>query len=638
MKFILLFVSIFFSVNFIYSQPTITDSTDFSKDVWKNLGPGYNFFTDFIILDDNANSIIVSSNNHGIIKTYNGGLNWSKFNNGLNNLQVQLISVSPGDTNKILAATFPGGLYFSENSGNSWEELNIFNSILIMSITFDKNFSDTIYVGTDSLGLFRSVDGGKNWNKILIPSLSGVNSVVINPLDSKIIYISTHYRYSSQKRQIFKSTDFGSAWTEIYSSNLDIKSIYINHNNPNIIFCNVESNRGDKLLKSTNEGMSWETIFDDGFFITDLIFHPKNEEEIFILKNKDFRGTYFSEFIKSKDGGYSWSTFTRFSLPGAVKIDFSTNSVSTLFALDHNNGLHKISNNQLPKIDYEQLNYYPLKIGNKWRYMSRNCTVGCDTVYFTKSLVSKEVKPNGKEYYKLYTSRNNESFIRIDTTYMLVMVYNTSEPDSEFILYDLYTPHEKPYAVFDNTKEFNFDFVRTGYMQVGALADSSFYKEYSHDGLIGYTKILSKDFGPSYLLTGEGNLYEETLIGAKINGVEYGLLTDINSTETIPAKFVLEQNYPNPFNPTTTIKYSIPKITNLSIPSREGKERSDRGVSVKLKVYDVLCREVATLVNKRQKPGKYKTVFNASNLSSGIYYYLLNINGNVLSKKMILLK
>ena len=86
-------------------------------------------------------------------------------------------------------------------------------------------------------------------------------------------------------------------------------------------------------------------------------------------------------------------------------------------------------------------------------------------------------------------------------------------------------------------------------------------------------------------------------------------------------EYVLYQNYPNPFNPSTTINYSI-KSAGL----------------VTLKVYDILGTEVATLVNERKEPGNYDVTFNAANLPSGIYVYML-ISGNFLdSKKLILAK
>jgi len=92
--------------------------------------------------------------------------------------------------------------------------------------------------------------------------------------------------------------------------------------------------------------------------------------------------------------------------------------------------------------------------------------------------------------------------------------------------------------------------------------------------------------------------------------------------------YLLSQNFPNPFNSITTI--------GIRIPPADGKIAHMQFVS--LKVYDVLGREVATLLNE-EKPGGYYTIkFDASLLPSGIYFYRLNIGNIIKSKKMLLLK
>lgn len=89
-----------------------------------------------------------------------------------------------------------------------------------------------------------------------------------------------------------------------------------------------------------------------------------------------------------------------------------------------------------------------------------------------------------------------------------------------------------------------------------------------------------------------------------------------------PSKFSLEQNYPNPFNPATNIKYTIPN-TGL----------------VKLSIYDILGREVKTLVNEIKNAGTYSVEFNASNYASGVYFYRLKVGDEYSdSKKMLLIK
>ncbi|MCF8432685.1 MAG: T9SS type A sorting domain-containing protein [Melioribacteraceae bacterium] len=90
----------------------------------------------------------------------------------------------------------------------------------------------------------------------------------------------------------------------------------------------------------------------------------------------------------------------------------------------------------------------------------------------------------------------------------------------------------------------------------------------------------------------------------------------------------LRQNYPNPFNPKTTISYEIP--ADLNSPANNK--------SVSLKVYDMLGNVVATLVDEEKSQGIYQVDFDASSISSGIYYYTLRVGEFAESKKMILLK
>jgi hypothetical protein len=98
--------------------------------------------------------------------------------------------------------------------------------------------------------------------------------------------------------------------------------------------------------------------------------------------------------------------------------------------------------------------------------------------------------------------------------------------------------------------------------------------------------------------------------------------TSVQADENgFPTNFTLKQNYPNPFNPSTTIEFSIPKESFVT-----------------LKVYDLLGREVASLVNKELQAGSYKTQFDASNLASSVYLYQLNENGFVQTKKLMLMK
>jgi hypothetical protein len=114
------------------------------------------------------------------------------------------------------------------------------------------------------------------------------------------------------------------------------------------------------------------------------------------------------------------------------------------------------------------------------------------------------------------------------------------------------------------------------------------------------------------------------IIAGSLDGRLYihkDVVSDIKGRHELPKEFNLSQNYPNPFNPVTTINYQLPK---------DGQ--------VTLKVYDILGREVKTLVNEFKQAGYYKAAFSASNLASGIYIYEIRVNEFRAVKKLTLLK
>ncbi|MBK8944582.1 MAG: T9SS type A sorting domain-containing protein [Ignavibacteriae bacterium] len=101
-----------------------------------------------------------------------------------------------------------------------------------------------------------------------------------------------------------------------------------------------------------------------------------------------------------------------------------------------------------------------------------------------------------------------------------------------------------------------------------------------------------------------------------------------NQNPTNPEKFVLYQNYPNPFNPVTKIKYEMPLNSVVNENFR----------LLQLKIYDALGKEISTLVKQNLNPRNYETVFDASSLSSGIYFYKLFSVDFSITKSMVLLK
>lgn len=177
------------------------------------------------------------------------------------------------------------------------------------------------------------------------------------------------------------------------------------------------------------------------------------------------------------------------------------------------------------------------------------------------------------------------------------------------------------HSVKDNTVTLNW----TTYSEIN---NSGFYIERkSGDSWIniGFVDGNGNTFNTTNYYFTDKNLnsgmYNYRLKQTDYNGnFEYFDLESIVSIGS-PEEFTLLQNYPNPFNPVTTIMYGIPENGNVS-----------------MKIFDISGREVKTLVNEPKTAGYYSVKFNASGLSSGVYFYKLEYGNNVVTKKMVLMK
>jgi len=146
---------------------------------------------------------------------------------------------------------------------------------------------------------------------------------------------------------------------------------------------------------------------------------------------------------------------------------------------------------------------------------------------------------------------------------------------------------------------------------------SFFFKRFQSRIATNFTVKLF--FSPNVGLVGSESGNE--LVTTRSYLISYGLVSDVQTTENSLFGFQLYQNYPNPFNPSTTIKYSIPVSSNVS-----------------LKIFDVLGNEIATLINEYKLVGFHEIELSEVNLPSGIYFYRIISGEYSQTKKMILLK
>lgn len=173
--------------------------------------------------------------------------------------------------------------------------------------------------------------------------------------------------------------------------------------------------------------------------------------------------------------------------------------------------------------------------------------------------------------------------------------------------------------------DFNVKIISDGDIRMGVARltsdgtiDNSFDADgmsYSMQGKIGKSMAFSPD--SALVIVGTSN--NSGFYIAKF--LTHSLTTDIEDDRTVSNSFVLNQNYPNPFNPSTTISYSLPVQSEVEI-----------------KIYDTLGKEVAALVNEIKSAGNYSVRWNASSLSSGVYFYRISAGSYTQTKQMLLMK
>lgn len=154
-----------------------------------------------------------------------------------------------------------------------------------------------------------------------------------------------------------------------------------------------------------------------------------------------------------------------------------------------------------------------------------------------------------------------------------------------------------------------------------AVSDEDGNYKLNNLGADNYSLVASKfDYNETQI--NDVPVYENNLYSAIANvNLTPASITEVENNETIPTNFSLSQNYPNPFNPETTISFNLPTQQHVT-----------------LKVYDILGNEVSTLVNDTKQAGSYQIKFNASALSSGIYFYNLKSGNFNKTMKMTLIK
>jgi hypothetical protein len=307
--------------------------------------------------------------------------------------------------------------------------------------------------------------------------------------------------------------------------------------------------------------------------------------------------------------------------------------------------------------DTTSCKFFPMHVGDFYVYQVINKTTSypppvntCDTIY-KYARITDFITINNQKYFKcsnfFFDSYFWTYYLRYDSLTGYLKGYDSSSVSCNYekTFYKLSANLNDTLGVFcTHLINYNYqycDLITT----INCFGFQTISKSFYSQRLYTITDIgnlkFAKYFGihyatdhSSYSIPGHigsnDNYY--FLIGAKINGIVYGdtnTVNIINCSSNLPSSFYLSQNYPNPFNPNTIIRYQINELSSPHALS---------GDLVLLKIYDILGKEIATLVNEKQSPGTYEVNWDASAFPSGVYFYKLTAGDFTETKKMLFIK
>jgi len=496
------------------------------------------------------------------------------------------------------------GIFRSTDNGATWDSA----SIGLPYRTFDEAVpgctvedlalasGDTLFAATYLDGVFRSINNGQTWAPTSLGS--PVSILAADPRGA--LYAG--------RASVYRSSDYGDHWTR-----LNVPSWQ------EIPITNLTVNRGDTLYAgswrqglfcSTDHGDSWKEIL--------LVSYRSGEGVGFVAVNA--RGHLFVSFsrdlgsqcYRSTDHGKNW-----------VALPIGLWSIPPVF--DNKGNIFGVSMGWGSPAVYRSTDN-----GDSWKLASTGLP---DQNCYSLVITSQGGLFVGTAKGDIYRSTDNGEFwTQVNNSLPGTVVHLSTSPSGDvFLGTDYYADVETIFRSTDNGESWQSLYsVSTGIQaMVGDAAGNLFV---ATDTMGVYRNGIPVNAGLSTLcvsalvLDSRGYLFAGT--GGWVGKPNCGVFRSVQPTTAVeqvpnelPTAFVLQQNYPNPFNPSTTIRYGLPHKS-----------------AVQLTVINTLGQQVATLVHGEQEVGDHEVRFDASALSSGVYFYRIQAEDFVSTMRMLVLK
>lgn len=635
----------------------------------------------------------------GVYKSVNGGLTFTAVNNGLTYFKALCIAISASNPNVLYVGTDQNGstnsgVYKTTDAGANWTFMSngITDTRAIQALAVDPTNPNIVYaavfdgVNASTIGMYKTTDGGANW----FAANSGMSnynilSIAINPKNPNVLYAGTSLILpgSTGPSKIYKSYNGGTNWVDVVNglptgttTGNPVRALDISTSDTAVVLAALFVNdTTGGMFVTTNGGQLWQKRHNGiantaGTLPRACMIRPGSSTEFYVGLDQSSAATPRGMW-KTTNQGITWTDFN----VGAMLNTYSIRAIgvkltgdTTIYAgaatatLPDGRGIFEYSYPYTPPASWPvpDILYYKFKnniVGGTPNYAIPGAgdnpamLVGTSVVFAPGGQFDSCLSGTGATggYVNTNWATNLGSGSWTISMWLNNLPSNTT-------LYYLFGEGTGSYRCFlggaagagnvllrgTGITDVNVPAVAPGptvlhFVYDSATATISAYK----NGVFA----LSVPQTPLNLATGAGfhvgnyttsasimglmdefRVYRRALTAAEILGTWNRELPAIitgteNNFAEVPKNYSLSQNYPNPFNPTTKITFAIPKSE-----------------LVVLKVFDVLGREVKTLVNEVRQAGSYTIDFNASTLSSGVYFYRLTAGNYVETKSMTLIK
>ena len=545
--------------------------------------------------------------NKWILKTTNGGDNWIAQSPDIRDYWAYLESIYVSDDQNSWVtgsyvdstSTLKSFTAKTTNGGDNWvtvfEEANVssFKKICFLNPSIGYLYGYRNYI-------LKTTTAGQNWFVINTGNNGTIQSMEITNENEMIAGGGS---YDPPANMIIKTTDSGVNWSLLSSNKYyDFNSVTCINKDTVIVV-----GSGGIIYRSTDQGGNWEKIASG-------VTKNLNAVSFFDERN----GCIFADegrILHTSTSGREWSVNDLQFFPG-----FKSSSIvnpTTGFAFGDYGKIFKTTNSGLNWIDVSAFNYS--YFSSSFSDSLHGWAIGYyyDGFFTTRYRIFKTT--NSGITWGGYYNSTTESFYKIQFTDSLTGFLSGSfgtrkTTDGGLTWQTLFTTRFNPIVFLNDSIAYGHQY-NSNHGLIYKSTNTGQNWTLQFDSLnAGAYSILVVDSLNSWFVGPYNSIYKTTNGG--------GSLVSVYEPENVlPTNFIFYQNYPNPFNPITKITFYLPRNAN-----------------VKLIVYDMLGKEVKSIVNSKLSMGRHEYDFDGSNFASGVYYYKLISDEFVETKKMILLK